>query len=338
MQSYNDILNQLVSGKIKKKTTPNGPLTEKQKQRLKILEPQFRKAIVQMNLESAKTIMHDLQDVLRPSGHMIKLIQHKNKLYELAIEKGEFEVALAGLKSHREILSDNTRLYIESTALLAICYLRMQMIEEAKPFIKEVLLNDKVIKTVQKRKIFRSEIIERFNEEVILCSLIGGKKEQFTEDELEHEVVKIVVEHNVQETFEMIGKLTPKAAKEMLFLVYDYSTKQLPSAERLALPSAEQKVKDQEVGKTVFNSIKRVIYNSLCNPESDIYKTWFNNGMQIVLSKGYLRTTILSCLLTLGIGAKMLIAYVVALITKFGIEVYCEKYKPTDLMSIREQK
>jgi hypothetical protein len=187
---------------------------EKQKQRLKILEPQFRKAIEQLNLASAKTIIHDLQDVLRPSGHMIKLIQHKNKLYELAIEKGEFEVALAGLKSHREILSDNTRLYVESTALLAICYLRMQMIEKAKPFIKEVLLNDKVIKTEQKRKIFRSAIIERFNEEVVLCTLIGGKMEQFTEAELEHEVVKIVVEHNEQGAFEMIGKLTHKQQKK----------------------------------------------------------------------------------------------------------------------------
>ncbi len=37
----------------------------------------------------------------------------------------------------------------------------------------------------------------------------------------------------------------------------------------------------------------------------------------------------------LGIGIKMLTASVIALVMKFGLEVYCEKYKPTDLMALR---
>ena len=120
-------------------------------------------------------------------------------------------------------------------------------------------------------------------------------------------------------------------------MVYDYSIKQLPSYERLSLPSSEQKIKDSEIGITVFHSVKRVIYNSLCNPESDIYKAWFNNGVHLVLSKGYIRTAVLSCLVNLGIGLKLIAASIIALIIKFGIEVYCDRYKPIGLMEIREK-
>jgi len=90
------------------------------------------------------------------------------------------------------------------------------------------------------------------------------------------------------------------------------------------------------MGKTVFQSVKRVIYNSLCNPNSDIYKSWFNNGMQIVLSKGYITGAVTSCFVNLGIGIKSVIIWVVALVIKFGLEIYCERYKPKDLMNLRD--
>jgi hypothetical protein len=109
----------------------------------------------------------------------------------------------------------------------------------------------------------------------------------------------------------------------------------LTSAERLCLPSPEEKLKDTEVGKTIFQSVKRVIYSSLCDSNSEIYKTWFENGMKMVLSKGYIKTAVLSCLASLGIGLKLLSASIISLIIKFGLDVYCEHYKPTDLMELR---
>ena len=313
----------------------NTPLTETQKKRLKVLEPKLKSAVEQRDYQSAKSLILDIQSILRPTKHYVRLCQSKNKLFELAIEIGDFDFAISGLKSNRMVLNSRTRIYLETTSLLAICYIRMQEIEKAKPIIKEVLTNHTAIKTEKTRQIFHSEIINRFNEEVALCTLKSATKPVYDEDDLEREVIKIIQNLSEDEIFTQIGQASPTATKDLIFLVHDFSTKQLPSAERLALPSPEQRIKDTEVGKTVFQSVKRVVYNSLCNPNSDIYKVWFDNGMQVVLSKGYIRTTVISCLINLGIGIKMIAASIIALVIKFGIEVYCERYKPKGIMDIR---
>jgi len=315
----------------------NSPLSNKQKERLKILEPKLDISIQKRDYQTAKSLIHDIQTILRPTQHFVRLFQSKNKLFELAIELNDFDFAISGLRSNLEILNERTRIYLETISLLAICYVRMQEIEKAKPYIKEVLANQTVIKSERTRQKFHSEIINRFNEEIALCGLKNMTETTFDEDEIEREVMETIQRLTDDEIFSQIGNSTPKATKDLIFMVYDYSTKQLPSNERLALPSPEQKIKDTEVGQTVFNSVKRVVYNSLCSPDSEIYKTWFNNGMQMVLSKGYIRSAVLSCLVSLGIGIKMIAVSIIALIIKFGIEVYCEKYKPIGLMEIRGQ-
>ncbi|QXV67577.1 hypothetical protein INP83_03125 [Mucilaginibacter sp. 21P] len=312
------------------------PLSDQQKESLKRLEPKFNTAILKRDYSTAKSLMLDIQRVLRPTKHYARLCQSKNKLFELAIEETDFDFAISGLESNRDILNNNTRIYLESTALLAICYIRMQEIEQAKPFIKEVLANQTVIKSQRTREIFHSEIINRFNEEVALCTL-KGQAPDYNEEEVEQEVIRIIQNFDEQEILAQIGEASPRSTKELIFLVYDFSRKQLPYKEQLALPSPDQKIKDSEVGATIFQSVKRVIYNSLCDPNSEIYKTWFNNGMQLVLSKGYIRTAVLSCLASLGIGIKLIAASIIALIMKFGIEVYCNRYKPVGLMEIREK-
>lgn len=310
-------------------------LTEKQKERLKILEPKFLDSINNKDFETAKSLAVDLQMVLRSSGHFTKLITLKNRLYELAIELNELDFAIMGINSGLKQVSENTRVFLEATALLAICYLRKEDIENAKPLIKEVLTNDSVIKTERTRKVFRAEMIERFNEETALYSLKNKAIEHFTDEELENEVTRIISTLTDDEIFSSLGKSVPQHTKFLLFQVHEFSTKQLPSAERLCLPSPEEKLKDNEVGKTVFQSVKRVIYNSLCDKNSEIYKTWFENGMKMVLSKGYIRTAVISCLASLGIGLKLLSASIISLIIKFGLEIYCEHYKPIDLMDLR---
>lgn len=312
-------------------------LTEKQKERLRILEPKLNKAIELKQFEEAKKIVLDLQYLLRPSGHFVRLIQSKNKLYELAIEQSKYDVALQGLLANQKVLNNNTRIYLETISLIAICYLRMRDIVSAKRYIKDVLQNDIVIRTERTRKIFHSEIINRFNEEVALATLINSGKDEINEDEIEREVIRIIQTLSDDQIFANIGELTPNATKDLIYVIHDYSLKQLPYQEKLSLPSPEQKIKDKEVGITIFESIKRVIYNSLCNQESEIYKIWYTNGMSVVLDKKYIISTVMSILMNMGIGIKMLIASIIALITKFGIEVYCEKYKPIYVSEIRNK-
>lgn len=315
----------------------NKPLTDKQKERLRILEPKLDNAVHNRDYQTAKSLVIDIQSILRPTLHYVRLCQSKNKLFELAIELGDFDFAISGLQSNLKILSERTRIHLETTSLLAICYVRMQEVEKAKSYIKEVLTNQTVIKSARTRQVFRYEIINRFNEEVALCTLKSTTKPDYNEEEIEQEVIRIIQNLSDQEIFTQIGESSPKSTKDLMFLVYDFSTRQLPSNERIGLPSPDQKIKDAEVGLTVFQSVKRVIYHSLCSPDSEIYKVWFNNGMQMVLSKGYIRTAVISCLVSLGIGAKLIAASIIALIMKFGIEVYCIKYKPLGLMDIREK-
>lgn len=312
-------------------------LTDKQKERLRILEPKLKSAISERDYNTTKSLIVDLQSLLRPTGHTTRLLQSKNRFYELALELNELYTATRGFEGIRKIASENTRIHLESSALLAICYLRNEDIEKAKPLIKEVLRNDKVIKSERTRAKFRTEIIERFNQETTLFSLKDKKIEHFTEDELEKEIMYLLVNNKSEsELYLSLGKTVPQHTKHLLFQVHQYSTKQLPSAERLALPNPEDKIKDKEVGKTVFQSVKRVIYNSLCDTKSEIYKAWFTNGAAaMVLSKGYIRTAVVSSLANIGIGIKMIIAYVVTLVMKFGLEIYCEHYKPADLMELR---
>lgn len=311
-------------------------LTEKQKERLKVLEPKLKLAIENRDFDIAISLTSDLQDLLKPTGNYNRLIQSKNRLYELAIDCNKLETAITGLLSNRKMVSKKTRLYLEATALLAIAYLCQNDFENAKPYIQEVLKNDSIIKTERTRKAFNSEIIQRFDEEIVLNSLKNNFTETFSIEEIEKDVIRTIQTQNEQEIFENIGKLIPEKSKFLLFQVHEFSLKQLPSAERIALPSPDQKIKNEEMGKTVFQSIKRVIYNSLCDPKSDIYKAWFNNGMQVVLSKGYITGAVSSCFLNIGIGIKSVIIWVVALVIKFGLEVYCEKYKPQDLMKLRD--
>jgi hypothetical protein len=295
----------------------------------------LKKAIVEKDLSTAKRLTVDLQALLRPTGHTIRLIESKNRLYELAIDLGEIEFAKTGLESNRKATNKNTRTNLEATALLAICLLRENKIEEAKPLIKEVLKNDKVIKSNRTRALFRKEIIDRFNEEITLCSLKEEPIQNFNEDDLEPEITKLLQTSNNDQLFLAVGKATPEYTKYNLLQVHQYSTNQLPSAERMALPSPEEKGEPKEVGRTVFKSVKRVIYRSLCDPNSDIYKTWYNNGMQMVLNKKFIHTAVITTLATFGIGIKLLAASIVALIIKFGIEVYCDKNKPLNMMELR---
>lgn len=133
------------------KKTPN--LSDAQKRRLKILEPALRDAVKVGNFERAKLITYEIQEVLRPTGHETRLMQAKNWLFEAALESGNIEFAISGFQGIRQKVSHTTRLYLEATALLTVCYLRKRDLKSASPLIDETLRNLKNISSErQKRK------------------------------------------------------------------------------------------------------------------------------------------------------------------------------------------
>lgn len=312
-------------------------LTQLQKERLGRLEPQLKLAVAEKDFDKAKRVVADIQEFLRPTGHLTRLVQVKNWLFELALEIEEYDYAERGFIGNRKLVNKNTRLYLEATALLAICYLRKNDYEKAKPYIKEVLKNEKIIKSERTKREFHHGIINRFNEEATLFSLKVEQNEELDLDEVQKEAGLLVASNSADEIYLILGKSLPKQTKDILFQIDDFSKNQLPSAEKKMLPSPKDMIKDETAGKTVFQSLKRVIYKSLCDPESEIYQAWFKNGLGVVLDKKYIASAVTTALMGLGIGFKALAIYAVALIIRFGLDVYCEHYKPIRIMEIRSK-
>lgn len=312
-------------------------LNDIQKNRLLVLKPQFETSIREKDYNNSKLIFRDIQELLLQNNNKTLLAKYKNWLYELALDIEDYSFAERGLIGLRKDLNINTRLYLEATALLAICYLRLQKVENAKPLIKEVLNNSSVIKTERTRKIFNKEIIQRFDEEVALFSLKVSKIIKFDIDEIENEVGILVSTKTESELFGMLGNNVPNNTKKLLFEVDNFAKNQLPYTERKLLQTSEDLIKDEEAGKTVFKSFKRTIYNSICDQKSQVYKMWNEKIVGAVFDIKYLLGAITLTLTNSYIGIKALIVTASALIVRFGLDIYCEHNKPKGLMETRNR-
>jgi hypothetical protein len=104
------------------------------------------------------------------------------------------------------------------------------------------------------------------------------------------------------------------------------------------LPGASEIGARAELGRTAFRSFKRVLWRSLCDPEGEIYKAWYSQGLVCVLDRRYFAIAVSAMLIDLGIGIKALAVSVTALIIKFGLEVYCDRFRPDFVTEGRETK
>src|SRR5262245_23460823 len=113
------------------------PLTQVQKERLSRLEPALREAAGRGDHSAAKGFAADIQPVLRRTGHETRLMQAKNWLFEAALVAGELDTAKAGFIGVRAKTNSKTRVYLEATALLALCFIREGVLDKAEPLMAE---------------------------------------------------------------------------------------------------------------------------------------------------------------------------------------------------------
>lgn len=343
LPNFNDLMNEYLKKQSEK--SPSKPVKQKLSitqmdslnNRLTILTPQFKKAIAERNFSNAKNVIADLQPVLRSLNKTTRLVEFKNQFFELALEEHEYDFAIDGFLSNRSLVSNITRLHLEATALLAIAYLRKKEIEKAKPFIKEVLQNKNVIKTESTREKFNKEIIARFDEECALYSLTTDKKPELDVDVLHGEAIKIANTLTDEQLYSLMGKVLPKLTKDLLFEVDKFSKNQLTYKEQKLLPSSEEIIKDEQAGRTVFSSFKRVVYKSLCDPTSEVYKIWYSNVVGVVVDKKFITASIGAALAGTGIGITALIVTAAALVIRFGLDIYCDRYKPSGITEFRRK-
>lgn len=308
------------------------PLTEQQRTRLRRLEPQLRAAASRGDFEQAKRISVDLQQLLRPTGHHTRLMQQKNWVYEAAMEAGQLDTAVRGFRGVRKIVAHRTRVYLEATALLAICYLRRQEIAEAEPLMSEVLQNDDVIRSERRRYQFRRRLIQRFEEETVLAALQGKDTVEFDAQAVQNDAVEVVRTKTEDQILADIGTAVPKEVIAALLRVHDFATKQLPPSERLLLPPPAKVTAKTELGRTVLAAAKRVVWRSLCDPDDEVYKAWCEQGLMGLLDRKVLTPAVILALSGVKVGVYALAVSITALIIKMGLNVVCEVWKPDGVM------
>lgn len=312
------------------------PLSESQKNKLKILEPALRLAASHRDYEQAKKITQEIQSILRPTGHETRLMQAKNYLFETALETGKIDTAISGFVGVRQKSAKSTRLYLEATTLLAICYLRKKDLKSARPYMIEAFKYEKNIKSPSRRTEFKVGLAKKFDEEALLASLATGSITAFNIDQIQSDAGELIRTKHEDEILELLGASAPESALTFTKEVHKEASNFLSYEEKLLLPSPESFEQKKKLGKGILSAFQAVIWKSLCDKDSDIYKMWFTNGMQAVLDKKYLTIAITGALSGLSIGVDAIAVYLTALLIKIGIEVFCDTYTPTSIMRMRK--
>ncbi|MBW6391323.1 hypothetical protein [Billgrantia antri] len=259
----------------------------------------------------------------------------KNQLFEVAMESGNLSTAITGFIGIRQKVSRRTRLYLEATTLLAICYLRKKDLASARPYILEAFEREKNIISPERQSEYRLALAKRFDEEALLASLSPGASEQLDIDKIQDEAGKLIYSKHEDDILELLGASVPEGALEFVNDVHKESQGLLTYEEKKKLPSPAAFEERKKLGKGVLSAFQAVIWRSFCDKNSEVYKMWFTNGMQAVLDKKYITASVVSALSGLSIGVYAIAVYLTALLIKMGIETFCSVYKPSSIMGLR---
>ena len=262
------------------------PLTAEEKENLKLLEPELRTAAKYGNYDQAKVLAVKIQQILRAAGNETRLMQAKNWLFMAALESGNITTAQLGFEGVRKKTAKTTRVYLEATALEAICYLRKGELNNAEPLMKESINRVKNIASKERREQFYKRLLNIFEQEWVISILQQDSPPlHITDEELQNKAGELLASHTEEEIECYACSDIPPSRLESIFDAYDFAYGLLPSAERKRLPSPKTRKNDSEKGRTLIGSVKKVLWRAICDENSTVYKMWFEHGMMAVLDK-----------------------------------------------------
>lgn len=307
-------------------------LTAHQLRRLRELEPSLREAVRAAGYERAKTVTAYIQELLRPTGHETRLMRAKNWLFECAMEADELDTAISGFIGVRGKMDARTRVYLEATALLAICYIRQGRFNKAEPLIREALRRDANISSPRRRVQFKKKLIARFEEEGLLQSVSGIGSDSLDPESVYRNAGNLVRTTPENDIMTKLAESLPPGALHYLLKIDQFSRKQLPADEKKLFPPPLDPNKKREVGEKLFSSFKRVLWRSICDPNRAVYKMWCEKGLMAVWDKKVIAVAVASVLVERRILIYYFAVAITALIIRFGLDLYCERYKPEGIM------
>ncbi len=312
-------------------------LTDEQRKKLARWEPMLKSCLKSGDLEKAKQITQNIQQLLRPTGHETRILQAKNWLFETAMEAGRLTYAKSGFEGVIQKSSPATRLNLEATSLLAICYLREGNIGKSHELISKAVRKISNIKSRDRREQFHKRLIERLEDESIIAGLIKKDGEQLNRDEVDAYAVKLVMTNSEDQIFYEMGRAVPQAALDLLTNTREAYKLQLPAPDKKMLPPPVSTDNKKALGKRASSALKRVAWRAICSPESEIYKAW-SQGLSVVYDKKYIAGAIVAAFNSFNISTVMIAASAAALAIKFGAEVFCETFEPNSMMIDKSDK
>lgn len=306
-------------------------LSPLQRDQLAKLQPALRACVRSAKLAEAEIITKKIVGLLSSTGHKTRILQCKNWLFECALEAGEIQYAISGFIGVRKLVSENTRTYVEATALLGICYVRDNKIEEAKKCLKEAFVSINKITSARRRQQFQRRFLERIEHECILAGLGSGAVAKMDIEAVHEHAISLIQTKSTDEISEIIGNALPGESILLLKSVRSYVVLQVPEDDRKLLMPAKEAEKSTVVGKKASVAFKRVAWRSLCSTESEVYKLW-SSSLTAACNGKLVTAAIISSLSGLKIGNITLAAALSALAMKFSAEVFCERFAPESVM------
>ncbi len=307
-------------------------LTDYQLKKLKPLEVELRHAVRSGDADKSIEIAQQIQDLFPNEWRRHpRLLRAKLWAFESCLDANRISYAQRGFIGIRKLSEENTRLYLEASSLLAVCYLRAKDTSSAKMLIKEVIGKINNISSEATRHQFQKRLIERVEEECILAELIGVDSADMDVEEVQAKAVLLIQQNSDDDIFRLIGNSVPVASINLMRDVRTYSLNQLPAPDRKFLPSPEIAEEPKKIGKSTFAIIKRIAWKTFCKPDSTIYKLW-KNRVPKVFNEGYFSAAVVTTMGDFKIGIPLLASGISALIMKYTAEEFCELSKPKGLM------
>lgn len=311
-------------------------LTAEQLDRLRPLECELHAAVRAGEAEKATEIAGQIQALFPNNRRHHRLLRAKLWAFEACLDANRLTYATTGFIGIRKLAGTTTRLYLEASSLLAVCYLRQKKASDAKKLIREVANKINNISSDRTRHQFQKRLVERIEQECIFAELIGTAECEMNQPEIQEKAVLLLQRSSDNEILKLIGNSVPVPSLKLLSDVRDYSIKQLPAPDRKLLPPPEKAEAPQGIGKTTFALICRLAWKTICAPDSGIYKLW-SRRVPKVFNEGFFSAAVVTTLGEFRIGAPLIASGVVALIMKYSAEEFCAKAKPKGLMIGRNE-
>lgn len=303
---------------------------------LRSLEEELKGAVRTGAVERAIELATQIQGLFADDRRHHRLLRAKLWAFEACLNANRLQYAQSGFLGVRKLAGSSTRLYLEASSLLAICYLRNKEINEAKEVVREVVKKINNIKSDNTRRKFQKRLIERIEEECILTDLMDTQIGPLDTKEIEEKAILLVQHNSDNEIYKLIGNSVPSSGIALLRDVRAYSIEQIPLSDRKLLPPPERAEEPRKIGKTAFAILRRVIWKTLCSEDSSVYKLW-SRRVPKVFDQGYFTAAIVTTLGEYRIGIPLIASGIAALVMKYSAEEFCEISKPKGIMISRKE-